>query len=45
MQKDYPNPIEFNNYIKDRFALNITGQNDLEKVKYNQNFYLQFVCL
>lgn len=45
MQKDDPDPIEFNNYIKDRFAMNITGQNDLEEVKYNPNFYLQFGCL
>lgn len=30
MQKDYPNPTEFSNYIKDRFALNISGQNDRE---------------
>lgn len=30
MQKDYPNPTEFSNYIKDRFALNIGGQNDRE---------------
>lgn len=29
-QKDYPNPTEFSNYIKDRFALHISGQNDQE---------------
>ena len=29
-QKDYSNPTEFSNYIKDRFALNISGQNDRE---------------
>lgn len=45
MQKDYPNPTEFGNYIKDRLALNILGQHDLEEVEYNSNFCLQIVCL
>lgn len=30
MQKDYPSPTEFSNYIQDRFALNVSGQNDQE---------------
>lgn len=30
MQKDYPSPTEFSNSIEDRFALNISGQNDQE---------------